>query len=46
MRAMSLAADNGEGEQYEFRALQSQFEVTHKLIATLSQQLFELKNQV
>lgn len=46
LRAMSLAADDGEGEQNEFRTLQSQLEVTQKLIATLSQQLFELKDQV
>jgi hypothetical protein len=46
MRAMSLAADDGEGEQNEFRTLQSQLDSTQKLIATLSQQLFELKDQV
>ena len=46
MRAMSLAANDGEGEQNEFRLLQSQLDVTHKLVSTLSQQLFELKDQV
>ena len=46
MRAMSLAADDGEGEQNEFRLLQSQLENTQKLVSTLSQQLFELKEQV
>ena len=30
MRAMSLAADDGEGEQNEFRLLESQLEITRK----------------
>ena len=46
MRAMSLAADDGEGEQNELRNLQTQLESTNKLVQTLSQQLSELKEQV
>ncbi|CAG2100807.1 unnamed protein product [Medioppia subpectinata] len=46
MRAMSLAANDAEGEQNEFRVLQSQLEITQKLVSTLSQQLFELKDQM
>lgn len=46
MRAMSLAADDGEGEQNELRNLQQQLESTNKLVMALSQQLAELKEQV
>ena len=46
MRAMSLAADDGEGEQNELRNLQQQLESTNKLVQTLSSQLSELKEQV
>ncbi|XP_013415241.1 inositol 1,4,5-trisphosphate receptor [Lingula anatina] len=46
MRAMSLAADEGEGEQNELRNLQVQLEHTNKLVLTLSQQLMELKDQM
>ncbi len=46
MRAMSLAADDGEGEQNELRNLQQQLESTNKLVQTLSTQLSELKEQV
>ena len=46
MRAMSLAADDGEGEQNELRNLQQQLESTNKLVQTLSGQLSELKEQV
>ena len=46
MRAMSLAADDGEGEQNELRNLQTQLESTNKLVQTLSAQLTELKEQV
>lgn len=46
MRAMSLAADDGESEQNEFRNLQLQLENTNKLVQNLSQQLAELKEQV
>jgi len=46
MRAMSLAADEGEGEQMELRTLQEQLMMTQSLILNLSQQLNELKDQV
>ena len=46
MRAMSLAADEGEGEQIELRTLQAQLEKTQALVANLSQQLTELRDQV
>ncbi|KAG8235390.1 hypothetical protein J437_LFUL009249 [Ladona fulva] len=45
LRAMSLAADEGEGEQIELRTLQAQLETTQQLVANLSQQLTELKDQ-
>jgi len=43
---MSLAADEGEGEQIELRTLQAQLEKTQTLVASLSQQLTELRDQV
>jgi hypothetical protein len=46
MRAMSLAADEGEGEQMELRTLQEQLVLTQSLVINLSQQLNELKDQV
>jgi hypothetical protein len=46
LRAKSLAADEGEGEQVEFRSLQSQLETTQVLVKCLSQQLMELRDQV
>ncbi|RZF46806.1 hypothetical protein LSTR_LSTR012029 [Laodelphax striatellus] len=46
LRAMSLAADEGEGEQIELRSLQAQLESTQILVTTLSQQLSELKDQM
>ncbi|KAK7867408.1 hypothetical protein R5R35_003837 [Gryllus longicercus] len=46
LRAMSLAADEGEGEQMELRTLQVQLEKTQLLVANLSQQLTELKDQM
>lgn len=46
LRAMSLAADEGEGEQIELRSLQAQLESTQELVKTLSQQLSELKDQM
>lgn len=46
MRAMSLAADDGDNEQNELRTLQSQLELTHKQMSLLSRQLNELKEQV
>lgn len=46
MRAMSLAADEAEGEQNEMRTLQLQLENTQKLLSTLSLQLSDMKDQV
>ncbi|XP_054164139.1 inositol 1,4,5-trisphosphate receptor-like isoform X3 [Oppia nitens] len=46
MRAMSLAANDSESEQNEVRVLQSQLENTNKVISILSQQLYELKDQM
>lgn len=46
LRAMSLSADEGEGEQMELRTLQLQLEKTQNLVSILSQQLTELKDQV
>lgn len=46
LRAKSLAADEGEGEQVELRSLQSQLESTQQLVKCLSQQLTELRDQV
>ncbi|XP_029032041.1 inositol 1,4,5-trisphosphate receptor isoform X10 [Osmia bicornis bicornis] len=46
LRAKSLAADEGEGEQVELRSLQSQLESTQCLVKCLSQQLTELRDQM
>lgn len=46
MRAMSLTADESEGEQNELRSLQDKLDVTNILVNTLSQQLSELKDQM
>lgn len=46
LRAMSLAAVEGEGEQIELRSLQAQLENTQTLVTNLSQQLMELKDQM
>ncbi|XP_076641115.1 inositol 1,4,5-trisphosphate receptor-like isoform X1 [Halictus rubicundus] len=46
LRAKSLAADEGEGEQIELRSLQSQLESTQQLVKCLSQQLTELRDQM
>ncbi|XP_076376142.1 inositol 1,4,5-trisphosphate receptor isoform X3 [Megalopta genalis] len=46
LRAKSLAADEGEGEQIELRSLQSQLESTQILVKCLSQQLTELRDQM
>ncbi len=46
MRAMSLTAEDAEGEQNELRNLQQQLEITNKLVQGLSGQLAELKEQV
>ncbi|XP_072402535.1 inositol 1,4,5-trisphosphate receptor isoform X3 [Diabrotica undecimpunctata] len=46
LRAISLAAVEGEGEQIEFKSLQGQLQKTEMLVTTLSQQLMELKDQM
>ncbi|XP_071082812.1 inositol 1,4,5-trisphosphate-gated calcium channel ITPR1-like isoform X3 [Haliotis cracherodii] len=46
MRAMSLAADDSEGEQNDLRNLQVQLDFTNKLVQVLSHQLSELKEQM
>lgn len=46
LRAMSLAAIDGEGEQIELRSLQTTLESTQVLVSNLSQQLMELKDQM
>lgn len=46
LRAKSLAADEGEGEQVELRSLQSQLESTQQLVKCLCQQLTDLRDQV
>ncbi|XP_026824993.1 inositol 1,4,5-trisphosphate receptor isoform X3 [Ooceraea biroi] len=46
LRAKSLAADEGEGEQIELRSLQSQLESTQLLVKCLLQQLTELRDQM
>ncbi|XP_035236817.1 inositol 1,4,5-trisphosphate receptor type 1 isoform X2 [Anguilla anguilla] len=46
MRAMSLVSSDAEGEQNEIRSLQEKLESTMKLVANLSGQLTELKEQM
>ncbi|XP_060537009.1 inositol 1,4,5-trisphosphate receptor isoform X3 [Cylas formicarius] len=46
LRAMSLAAVEGEGEQIELRSLQNVLESTQTLVKNLSHQLMELKEQM
>lgn len=46
MRAMSLVSSDAEGEQNEIRNLQEKLESTMRLVANLSGQLSELKEQV
>lgn len=46
MRAMSLVSSEGDGEQNEMRCLQEKLENTITLVALLSGQLAELKEQV
>ncbi|KAK9497765.1 hypothetical protein O3M35_004425 [Rhynocoris fuscipes] len=46
LRAMSLSADESEGEQIELRSLQVQLETTQMLVKTLSHQLSQLKDQM
>lgn len=46
LRAMSLAAVEGEGEQIELRGLQMQLEKSDQVIKDLLQKLLELKDQM
>uniref|UniRef100_A0A3Q2YF96 Ion transport domain-containing protein n=1 Tax=Hippocampus comes TaxID=109280 RepID=A0A3Q2YF96_HIPCM len=46
MRAMSLVSSDAEGEQNEIRSLQEKLESTMRLVANLSGQLTELKEQM
>ncbi|XP_056908962.1 inositol 1,4,5-trisphosphate receptor type 2 isoform X1 [Takifugu flavidus] len=46
MRAMSLVSNEGEGEQNEMRCLQDKLDDTVTLVAQLSGQLSELKEQM
>jgi len=46
LRAISLAAEGEESEQNEIRCLQVQLEATQSLVATLSRQLAELRDQM
>ncbi|XP_035381388.1 inositol 1,4,5-trisphosphate receptor type 2 isoform X1 [Electrophorus electricus] len=46
MRAMSLVSSEGEGEQNEMRSLQEKLDTTVTLVAQLSAQLAELKEQM
>lgn len=46
MRAMSLVSSEGDNEQNEMRSLQEKLEGTVTLVAQLSTQLSELKEQV
>ncbi|CAG9759584.1 unnamed protein product [Ceutorhynchus assimilis] len=46
LRAMSLAAVEGDGEQIELRSLQNVLESTQSLVKNLSSQLMELKEQM
>ena len=43
---MSLTADDGEGEQSDYRNLQAQLDATNRLVKNLSKQLTDLKEQV
>lgn len=46
MRAMSLVSSEGDNEQNELRSLQEKLDNTITLVAQLSGQLAELKEQV
>lgn len=46
MRAMSLVSSEGDSEQNEMRSLQEKLDNTVTLVAQLSGQLAELKEQV
>ena len=46
LRAISLAVEEVEGEQNEWRSLHSQLEATQGLVKVLSSQLADLRDQV
>ena len=46
MQAMSLSDAEGDSEQCELRTLQARLQKTNQLIANLSSQLNELREQV
>jgi len=46
MQAMSLSDTEGDNEQNELRTLHTQLHKTNQLVATLSAQLSELREQV
>jgi len=46
LRAMSLAVEDVEGEQNEWRTLQAQLEATQQMVTTLSSQLGDLRDQM
>ncbi|XP_061187358.1 inositol 1,4,5-trisphosphate receptor type 1-like [Saccostrea echinata] len=46
MRAMSLTAEDSEGEQSDYRNLQAQLDATNRLVKNLSKQLTDLKEQM
>ena len=46
LRAISLAVEDVEGEQNEWRSLHNQLEATQELVKTLSSQLSDLRDQM
>ena len=46
LRAMSLAAVDGDGEQIELRSLKNLLEINHLAVKELTQQIMELENKV
>ncbi len=46
LRAISLAVEDVEGEQNEWRTLHNQLEATQQLVRTLSSQLADLRDQM
>jgi inositol 1,4,5-triphosphate receptor type 1 len=46
LRAISLAVEDVEGEQNEWRTLHGQLEATQQLVKTLSTQLGDLRDQM
>ena len=46
MRAISLAVEDVDGEQNEWKTLQGQLDQTQKLVMALSSQLADLRDQM